>query len=40
MPGNPVWTATELHVFPNCGHWIMLEAKDAFERTALEFLQR
>ncbi|MFE2958002.1 alpha/beta fold hydrolase [Nocardia tengchongensis] len=30
----------ELHVFPNCGHWIMLEAKDAFERTALEFLQR
>ena len=28
----------ELHVFPNCGHWVMIEAKAAFERTALSFL--
>ena len=25
----------ELHVFPNCGHWAMIEAKDAFESTVL-----
>jgi len=30
----------ELHVFPNCGHWAMIEAKDAFEDTALAFLLR
>lgn len=30
----------ELHVFPQCGHWVMLEAKEAFERVALEFLLR
>ncbi len=30
----------ELHVFPNCGHWVMVEAKEAFERIALEFLLR
>lgn len=30
----------ELHVFPNCGHWVMVEAKEAFERVALEFLLR
>ncbi len=30
----------ELHVFPNCGHWVMVEAKDAFERITLEFLLR
>ncbi|WP_137725538.1 alpha/beta fold hydrolase [Prescottella subtropica] len=30
----------ELHVFPNCGHWVMEEAKEAFERLALEFLLR
>ncbi|MFE3541922.1 alpha/beta fold hydrolase [Nocardia sp. NPDC059177] len=30
----------EVHVFPNCGHWVMAEAKDAFERVALEFLRR
>ncbi|MDG3011021.1 alpha/beta fold hydrolase [Rhodococcus sp. D2-41] len=30
----------ELHIFPNCGHWVMIEAKEAFERIALEFLQR
>lgn len=30
----------ELHVFPNCGHWAMIEAKEAFEATVLSFLQR
>lgn len=30
----------ELHVFPNCAHWVMIEAKEAFERIALEFLLR
>lgn len=30
----------ELHIFPNCGHWVMVEAKDAFERITLEFLLR
>jgi len=30
----------ELHVFPNCGHWVMIEQKQAFESTALSFLQR
>ncbi|WP_297617304.1 alpha/beta fold hydrolase [Nocardia sp.] len=30
----------ELHVFPKCGHWVMIEAKQAFERVSLEFLQR
>jgi len=30
----------ELHVFPNCGHWAMIEAKQAFEDTVLSFLMR
>jgi pimeloyl-ACP methyl ester carboxylesterase len=30
----------ELHVFPNCGHWAMIEAKAAFESTVLAFLLR
>ncbi|MEO3783938.1 alpha/beta fold hydrolase [Actinocorallia sp. B10E7] len=30
----------ELHIFPNCGHWVMVEAKQAFERITLEFLLR
>nr|WP_163702356.1 alpha/beta fold hydrolase [Mycolicibacterium sarraceniae] len=30
----------ELHVFPNCGHWVMIEAKQAFESTVMGFLQR
>ncbi|HLR98929.1 alpha/beta fold hydrolase [Mycolicibacillus parakoreensis] len=30
----------EFHVFPNCGHWTMIEAKDAFERVVLDFLSR
>jgi len=29
----------ELHVFPNCGHWAMIECKDRFERLALDFLK-
>ena len=28
----------ELHVFPNSGHWAMIEQKAAFERTVLAFL--
>jgi pimeloyl-ACP methyl ester carboxylesterase len=30
----------ELHVFPNCGHWTMIEQKFAFERLVTEFLTR
>lgn len=30
----------ELHVFPDCGHWAMIERKDEFEQTALGFLNR
>ncbi|HEU4361896.1 MAG TPA: alpha/beta fold hydrolase [Mycobacterium sp.] len=30
----------EFHVFPNCGHWTMIEAKDAFESVVLGFLTR
>ena len=30
----------ELHVFGNCGHWVMIEQKQAFEATALSFLHR
>ncbi|HTM86467.1 MAG TPA: alpha/beta fold hydrolase [Mycobacterium sp.] len=30
----------EFHVFPNCGHWTMIEAKDAFESAVLAFLLR
>jgi pimeloyl-ACP methyl ester carboxylesterase len=30
----------ELHVFPNCGHWAMIEAKEAFESAVLAFLLR
>ena len=30
----------ELHVFPNCGHWAMIEQKDAWESTVLAFLTR
>lgn len=30
----------ELHVFPNCGHWAMIEAKAAFEDVVLAFLTR
>lgn len=30
----------ELHIFPNSGHWAMIEAKAAFESTVLAFLSR
>ncbi|MGZ4522318.1 MAG: alpha/beta fold hydrolase [Mycobacteriaceae bacterium] len=30
----------ELHVFPNCGHWAMIEAKAAWESAVLAFLTR
>ncbi|MFB3069831.1 MAG: alpha/beta fold hydrolase [Gemmatimonadales bacterium] len=42
MPLVPLRLApnAELHMFPNCGHWVMIEAKEAFERIALEFLNR
>jgi pimeloyl-ACP methyl ester carboxylesterase len=30
----------ELHIFPKCGHWAMIERKAEFERTVLEFLTR
>ena len=30
----------ELHVFPDCGHWVMIECKEAFESLVLSFLQR
>lgn len=30
----------ELHVFPNCGHWAMIEQKTAWESAVLAFLTR
>lgn len=30
----------ELHTFPDCGHWVMLERKEAFEDVVLSFLKR
>jgi len=30
----------ELHVFPRCGHWAMIEQKAAWESTVLAFLLR
>jgi len=30
----------ELHVFPDCGHWAMIERRHEFERVVLEFLRR
>ncbi|WP_406634211.1 alpha/beta fold hydrolase [Amycolatopsis sp. WGS_07] len=30
----------EVHVFPNCGHWVMIEQKAAWEATVLAFLGR
>ena len=29
----------QLHVFPNCGHWVMIEQKDQFEAAVLAFLE-
>jgi len=30
----------ELHVFPKCGHWAMIEQKAAFESAVLAFMKR
>jgi 2-hydroxy-6-oxonona-2,4-dienedioate hydrolase len=30
----------EVHVFPNCGHWVMIEQRDAWERVVIDFLTR
>jgi len=30
----------EVHVFPNCGHWAMIERKDEFESVVLSYLLR
>lgn len=30
----------EVHIFPDCGHWVMIEQKQAFESTVLSFLTR
>ncbi|WP_460794191.1 alpha/beta fold hydrolase [Nocardioides pacificus] len=30
----------EVHIFPNCGHWAMIEQKDAWEATVTAFLTR
>ena len=30
----------ELHVFPNCGHWAMIEAKESVRKPVLAFLLR
>jgi 2-hydroxy-6-oxonona-2,4-dienedioate hydrolase len=30
----------ELHVFPNCGHWAMIERRAEFQTLTLEFLSR
>jgi 2-hydroxy-6-oxonona-2,4-dienedioate hydrolase len=30
----------EIHIFPDCGHWVMIEQKAAWESAALAFLTR
>ncbi|MGV9832983.1 alpha/beta fold hydrolase [Nocardia niigatensis] len=30
----------EIHIFPNCGHWVMVEQKEAWEAVVLAFLAR
>ncbi|RYJ25749.1 2-hydroxymuconic semialdehyde hydrolase [Streptomyces sp. L-9-10] len=30
----------ELHIMPDCGHWVMIEQKDAWESAVLAFLNR
>jgi len=29
---------SELHVFPNCGHWAMIECKERFETLVMDFI--
>ncbi|GAA0941409.1 alpha/beta fold hydrolase [Actinocorallia libanotica] len=38
----PMRTApdVEVHIFPNCGHWVMIEQKEAWESAVLAFLTR
>ncbi len=41
IPMRTIPPNAELHVFPpNCGHWVMIEAKQAFESAVMSFLQR
>lgn len=30
----------EVHIFPNCGHWVMIEQKEAWESVVTAFLRR
>ncbi|SEG93944.1 2-hydroxy-6-oxonona-2,4-dienedioate hydrolase [Thermomonospora echinospora] len=30
----------QVHIFPNCGHWVMIEQKQAWENAVLAFLTR
>jgi 2-hydroxy-6-oxonona-2,4-dienedioate hydrolase len=30
----------DLHVFSRCGHWVMVERKEEFERVAMAFFDR
>ena len=30
----------EIHIFPNCGHWVMIEQREAFEAAVIAFLRR
>ncbi|TYQ10301.1 UNVERIFIED_ORG: pimeloyl-ACP methyl ester carboxylesterase [Gordonia westfalica J30] len=30
----------EVHIFPNCGHWVMIEQKEAWESAVVAFLTR
>ena len=30
----------EVHIFPDCGHWVMIEQREAFESAVLAFLTR
>lgn len=30
----------EIHVFPNCGHWVMIERKEEFQAVVISFLTR
>ncbi|HIW69297.1 MAG TPA: alpha/beta fold hydrolase [Candidatus Dietzia intestinipullorum] len=30
----------EIHIFPDCGHWVMIEQREAFESAVIAFLNR
>ncbi|MCY3576516.1 MAG: alpha/beta fold hydrolase [bacterium] len=40
IPAMRLIRRCEVHIFPNCGHWSMIERKDEFERVVIEFLTR